>query len=429
MGRSAHAGLLSESARRRVSALILLAIIALLVMLTIAMYANSFTATAPVTLRADRSGLQMRPGNLVQLRGVDVGTVKAVELARDGGVEVTLAMQPDKLRLIPANVTVRLEQKTAFGNKFVTLIPPVQPSSSSLRKGAVLSSKDVSVEANGVFDKLDEVLSVLQPAKVNAALGAVSQAVSGRGAEIGRTIDVTDAYLTKINKDIPQLTRDFDKGATVLDVYADATPDLMRVLANGTVTANTFVDEQGNFHNALGQLSSLAGTGRDFLAVNGNKLVDLVHSLIPTTSLLQEYSPEIACFLQGVDKSHDVLKKAIGGTGPGIYGILTFQPGNEPYSYPRDLPNISANDGPNCHGMPNLDGTYIPLSLMKPVDRGGEPNPPGPDENQVRLAKTPLVLQLFGPLAGTPAATAAGTTSSAATTGTAGAARAAGGRR
>ncbi|WP_083828268.1 MCE family protein [Candidatus Protofrankia datiscae] len=271
-----------------------------------------------------------------------------------------------------------------------------------------------------VFDRLDDVLRVLQPAKVNAALGAVSQAVAGRGEEIGRTIDVTNSYLGKINNDIPQLTRDLDKGATVLDIYAAATPDLMRVLANGTVTARTFVDQQGAFHGLLQQLSSLSGTGQDFLAINGSRLVDLAHSLIPITSLLEDYSPEFSCFLQGADKAHQLLKTAIGGVVPGVMAIVSIQPGNEPYQYPRDLPNIAADNGPNCHGMPDYDGSYIPASLMVPVDKGGDPNPPGPDANRARLAQTPLVVRLFGPLAtlgSTPAttspATPAGTTTAA----------------
>lgn len=80
---------------------------------------------------------------------------------------------------------------------------------------------------------------------------------------------------------------------------------------------------------------------------------------------------------------------------PGFVGLVTLEPGDTPYTSP---PVVGADNGPDCHGMPDLDGSVFPESLMKNVDKGGEPNPDG--DNTLRIGDPPLVTQLFGPFAG-----------------------------
>lgn len=389
----------SEKIRYRVSALVLLAIIAGIAILTVAMYQNAFVSTAQVTIKADRAGLQMRKGTVVKLRGVDVGKIDSAHPNADGTVDVIVAMKPDKLDQVPSNVGVSLEQLTAFGNKHVALTMPQKPSSQHLAEGSVLNADHVSVEVNTVFERLDKVLDRLEPAKVSAMLGAIAETVRGRGADIGETIDVTEAYLRKINRDLPQLARDFDKGAQVLDVYAAATPDLMKLLDNGAHIAETIVAERANLRRLLHGLGEMSVTGERFLAENGDKLVDVLASAVSTTELLKKYAPGLTCFLQGMDKGNRLLEKNFGGKVPGVTAIVFLLQGNEPYRNPENLPVMGADNGPNCHGLPGYDGSYIPDSLMVPFDKGGEPNPPGPDEDKVRFSEEPLVVQLFGPLA------------------------------
>lgn len=57
----------------RIYALILISIIVGFFTLCGAAYAKAFTPYEEISLRADRTGLQMYPGNRVQMRGVDVG--------------------------------------------------------------------------------------------------------------------------------------------------------------------------------------------------------------------------------------------------------------------------------------------------------------------------------------------------------------------
>lgn len=394
----------SEKVLHRIAAMALLVVLTGLASLTVAMYNQSFTETADVTVHASRAGLQMRKGTIVKLRGVDVGRTGSTTLNPDGSVDVQIKLRPDMVDAIPADVTASLEQLTAFGNKHVALISPVTNAAAGsdrhLRPGDVIQASHVSVEVNDVFDHLAEVLTALPPARVNTTLSAIATALRGQGANMGKTIDVLNEYLGKLSRDLPTLRRDFDKGSRVLDTYAEATPDLMGVLSNASVTADTISARRTELREFLKSLQQVSKTGSQFLDDNGAALSDLLNTSVPTTELLARYSPMYTCFLRQMDRVNRRQEDAFGSRVPGVTATISvIGAGNDAYQNPKNLPVMGADIGPRCHGGPDYDGSYIPRSMMVPFDLGGEPNPPGPGEDSVSLSSAPLAVQLFGPLA------------------------------
>ena len=90
--------------RRRLVGLVFLLVFALLVWLSVALYNKQFTPAANVTLYTDSVGNEMHPGADVMIRGVLVGEVR--QISADGtGARLELAIQPDMVSQIPANVT------------------------------------------------------------------------------------------------------------------------------------------------------------------------------------------------------------------------------------------------------------------------------------------------------------------------------------
>ena len=69
-------------------------------------------------------------------------------------MSLKLHIDADQIHYIPANVEAQIQATTAFGAKFVDLIYPKNPSPSRLSAGAVLHSKNVSIEVNTVFENL-----------------------------------------------------------------------------------------------------------------------------------------------------------------------------------------------------------------------------------------------------------------------------------
>src|SRR5699024_5880066 len=111
-----------------------------------------------------------------KMRGVQVGTVRTIKQRGDHAV-LELDIDRGQMKHIPADVRADIQSSTVFGAKYVDLdVPAGTPTDApiqAIKAGAEITSENVTVEFNTLFEKLDEVLNVVQPEKINAALGAV----------------------------------------------------------------------------------------------------------------------------------------------------------------------------------------------------------------------------------------------------------------
>ncbi|WP_327112087.1 MCE family protein [Nocardia sp. NBC_01730] len=326
-----------------------LALVALVVV-ALTMFVGGFTTTATVTVEAPRSGLVLDPDAKVKMRGVDIGRVAAVDHTADGA-ELTLALDPEMLKLVPSNAGVDIRSTTVFGAKYVNFVVPGQPSSSSLKPGATVTAQRVTVEFNTLFQHLSDVLAKLEPEKLNATLSALGTALQGRGQKLGDLLAQSDAYLRDINPYLPTLQQDLAKTSDVTNLYADTANDLLRTLDNATVTSKTLVEEQDSLDNVLMNLIGLADTTGSVLRENENQLVTALDLLRPTTGLLHEYAPALYCLIGGLGKALPLGEAVFGGLQEGVALNAGFMYGPKPYTYPDDLPKVNATGGPRCEGL------------------------------------------------------------------------------
>ncbi|MGV9744883.1 MCE family protein [Rhodococcus zopfii] len=345
----------SASWKKKLAAFGMIGGLVVLVVAALTQFVGGFTATVPVTVTSARSGLVMEPDAKVKLRGVEVGRVSSIEHSADGAV-LTLAMNPGQLHLIPSNAQVTIESTTVFGAKFVNLVVPDDASPVPLQEGAVIAADNVTVEFNTVFEHLNDVLAQVQPEKLNATLGAISEGLRGRGDDLGAALAEIDDYLVTMNPSLPQLQYDLRAGADVAGVYADTAPDLMTTIGNATDVGNTVVDEQANLDLLLMNVTGLATTGRDVLGENEAQLTSALDLLTHTTTLLGEYSPELTCFIVGLNDAR-IAFEPMAGTGKYASLMLStsFMGGATIYNQEQDLPVVGAGGGPNCYGLPNFD--------------------------------------------------------------------------
>ncbi|MBY6414689.1 MCE family protein [Rhodococcus sp. BP-252] len=343
--------------------------------LALTIFSGGFRSTVPVTVTSERAGLVMDPQAKVKLRGVEVGRVASIS-QQDGMARLQLDMNPSTLSMIPANAAVEIKSTTVFGAKYVNFVVPPDPSVQTLVPGAVISADNVTVEFNTLFQHLSDVLQQLEPEKLNATLGAVSSALRGRGEELGELLAESDEYLATINPSLPALQRDLAAAAVVTNVYADATPDLMRVLDNATTTSNTIVAEQANLDLLLMNVTGLADTSNQVLTENEQPLETALHTLTATTTLLDEYSPELTCFIVGLNKGRLAFGPLAGaGDKASIALSSSFLLGDPAYTVEKDLPKIAATGGPNCYGLPDFDPKQAPAPFVV-ADTGDTPYVP-----------------------------------------------------
>jgi len=384
----------AQSYARPLAGLATVAVIVAIFALAVGLFQGSFTPSVPVTVLSPRAGLVMNPDARVKLRGVQVGKVDSIESLPNGQAALHLAMDPSQLQFIPANVLVDITSSTVFGAKFVELVAPAQPSAQRLHAGQTLQGEHVMVEINTVFQQLVSVLAQIDPAKLNESLGALAKAFSGRGAQLGQSLSDLDSFLAKLEPSLPALSHDLAVLPAVSNAYADAAPDLVKTVANATRISQTIVDEQHNLDALLISAIGLADIGNDVLSTNREPLTNVLHLLVPTTDLTNEYHEVFTCGFGGLIK--------IGHGSPlsepsiNITASLTW--GGERYRYPTNLPKVAATGGPHCVGLPTLPFNTNPPQFI--TDIGADPVGYG---NPQLLINSDLLKQLlYGPIAGPP---------------------------
>ncbi len=369
-----------------------------IVTVAVAMFNGVFVTAVPLTVLTDRAGLLMDRGARVKLNGAQIGTVSQVRETADGHAELTLAVDPDQLRIVPDNAVVEIGANTVFGAKSVEFSPPPAPSATPLHAGQVIDSRHVTVEVNTIFEDLDAVLTHIDPAKLNETLGAVSTAMAGRGEAFGNSLTDLNAFLGVIEPALPTVDHELQTMPQVATAYADSAPDLMSLIDNATRISRTLVDEHSDLDRFLISTIGLSDVGNDVIGSNRRQVTDLMHLLVPTTDLTNRYREALTCGLRGIIPF--VLKPP--GPLPGINDLGALTLGIERYRYPQDLPKVAATGGPQCKGQLPLEFNTYPPKLI--ADVGTDPTRYG--HQGIVLNSDGLKQLLFGPIDGPPRNTA-----------------------
>jgi phospholipid/cholesterol/gamma-HCH transport system substrate-binding protein len=347
---------------------ILLVVVVSFVWLCLASFAGTLKTFVPVTLTSQRSGLVMESGAKVKLRGVEVGRVAGVDGGREP-VRLTLELFPDQIRYIPANVQAEIRATTVFGNKYVDLIYPEEPSAQHISGGAVLRSRNVSTEVNTVFQTLVDVLKQIDPPKLNAVLTAVAEAVRGRGDRIGMATTAANRVLTAVNPRMETVLDDWRALAGAGDAYGTAAQHILDTLDAASTTSATITRQAGDLNDLLINAIGFSQAGIELIGPARDNLVRAITTLQPTTDLLAKYDPEYTCLLQGAKWTLDNgAYQQAGGNGSTIVIDDAFLFGDDPYRYPDNLPIVAAKGGPGgkpgCGSLPEVAKNYPVRALV-----------------------------------------------------------------
>jgi virulence factor Mce-like protein len=343
--------------RRRLQGVAFLVVLALLLGLAVAAYQKAFTDMARVILETDTAGNQLQEASDVKVRGVIVGEVRNVEASPDGAT-IELGINPDHLDQIPANVSVRLLPKTLFGERFVALQLPDEPSDERLADGDVITQdrSENAIELQRVIDDTLPLLQAVQPEDLSFTLGAVADALRGQGDELGANLAATGEYFGQINTVLPQLQADISELADFAETYEGAADDLLAVLDNLAITNTTVVDQEEQLRRTFTVGTSSSNVTAGFLERNERNLISLAATSRPVLGLFAEYSPVYPCLLEGLARSVPRIGETFGADGDPALNLniqFTFPPRN-PYK-PGDQPVYVANSGPDCRGLDNID--------------------------------------------------------------------------
>jgi virulence factor Mce-like protein len=333
-----------------------LVVLALLLGLSVATYEKTFADVAKVTLKTDSIGNQLQEASDVKIRGVIVGEVRSVKASADGAT-INLAIDPSYLDEIPADVSARLLPKTLFGERYVALQLPSNPGAKHLADGDVIDQDHSSsaIELGKVIDDTLPLLQAVQPQDLAFTLGAVADALRGRGNSLGDNLVTTGSYFGQINTELPALKRDISKLADFADTYSSAADDLLAVLDDLAVTNRTVVDQQTQLRRTFTVGASSANVTANFLETNEHNLISLAATSRPVLGVFAKYSPEYPCLLNGLTRFNPMITAAFGGRNPALnLNVTVSLPPRNPY-VPGDQPAYAAKSGPDCRGLTNID--------------------------------------------------------------------------
>lgn len=343
-----------------------LAVVAVAIGLVLAQFTGTFTDRVTVTAVLTETGDALTAGSDVKMRGVLVGRVGSIERETGkAGAEVQLRLDPGKAAGIPAEVTARSLPANFFGQSYVDLVPPKQTSAGPIRGGTRVpaDTSAETVELQDVFAKLYRVLSAVQPGKLATVIGALSEALDGRGAAIGTLVGKTDTYLRALGPALPTLQADLTAFATFAENLNRQAPSLLDSVDDVLVLARTLVERQQQFLDLLGGSLGLTANARTLVAENESRLIRVTSQTRQIVGVLGRHPDafsrgfvDLGAFLGG-----------LANTDAGRIGIDARLSGAPLPSYTAtDCPRYPGLPGPNCGGGadPALGASPLSASVL-----------------------------------------------------------------
>jgi phospholipid/cholesterol/gamma-HCH transport system substrate-binding protein len=359
----------------RVLGVVFLLLCLLFVWFTYAVFTKQFSEYDEVTLQSSKIGLSLPARADVKIRGVLVGEVLDTETDGDGA-RLTLGLYPDSRGTIPKNVTAQILPKTLFGEKYVSLDVPQNPSPEPIAAGDTIQRTDVAIEIEEVLNDLYPLLRTVQPAQLNYTLTAVANVLEGRGEQIGTTLETLDSYLGRFNPEVPALIETLTDLGSVSQTYESVVPELTRLLRNTVRTTNTFESEEDRIQALFDDVAGLSGTAREFLETNGDNMIRLSHQGQEILPLLARYSPQFPCFLDGATNLIPREEEAFRDKTLHIYVETLphqprgYEPGDQPVNGDRRGPfpycGLIYDAIAGRYGQDNLP----PRSIVPEIDTG-----------------------------------------------------------
>lgn len=234
------------------------------------------------------SAVGLYPGSDVQVLGVKVGTVTAVEPA---GATVTVRMRLDHGRKVDADTGAVIVAPTLVSDRYVQLTDPFT-GGRALREGAQITKTAVPVEIDKLYDSLVDIGTKLGPdgANRNGALSqlltTVARNISGEGTDINRAISgfsKASATVSGFDQDLFATVRNLDTINTTLLQKDKGVADANKQLA---AVSEYLAADRGDLATALQELGGAMATLEGFIKDNRAALTSSVEGLKAPTQVL-----------------------------------------------------------------------------------------------------------------------------------------------
>lgn len=326
-----------------------LAFFAVAVALAVVVTQGKFVKQTKLVAEVNDAGGSLVAGSDVKARGVVIGRVTSLTREGVGVVHIHMDLNPRQAAKIPTNSVVRVLPATVFGTAYLDIEIPDAANAQGIVKSGSLIHQDMSkptLELQQDLDDIDRILKTVQPAELASTLGALAEAVDGKGEELGRTIDSLDSYLTKITGQLPVLRSDLADLATNLRNVRDAAPELLDAVDAGLTTAATIANKQNQLAAFLTGGGQFVGDLNTMLSANQQKLVGFLQTFSVPVQALNDSRNQFTPVLLSLG---DFARAAGTAVRPGWINIDAYVvTSNRSYYTNADCPRYGSLAGRNC---------------------------------------------------------------------------------
>ena len=349
---------LQESRGARALVGLLSAVVAVVVVyLIVLLFTGHFTNVVKIGAELPAGSNAVPIGAPVQYRNVTVGKVASEGSGPGGVVVVTFDIYPANVAKVPRGVTAQVAPLSIFGNQYVNLVPPATITAAHVQAGDFIRAFGgaPSTSLQGTVTQLYSLLNAIHPADLDTALTAFATALNGQGVNLGQALKDASSYLKVVAPRLPTVQADLRLVDPVTRHLVQATPDLLGILSNSTVTGQTISDQAAQLHNLLAKGTTASG-----------QLAGLLEQIqVGFTSLVNQSGP----LLSDVTRNPNELSLTLQGLGQFASAVASAE-SHGPFlsvSAALPVPNISA-------GVDAALGYNNPASIAQAL--GAAVNPP-----------------------------------------------------
>lgn len=216
-------------------------------------FGRSFTITAVVE---NVNGLV--PGNNVRFQGMDVGTVKSVEMLGDTTIHVTLLIRKSMQSFIKKNALTSINTDGLMGNKIIQILPQ-EEFAEAIEEGDTLYPAK-QIDTDEMLAKLNASGNYLELTLIN--LAEITEKLNESEAIWGV---LSDPHLSA---DLKGAVREFRLAGANASAMAKAGKDLVSTLEQGDgLVNNLFTDTlmNQNFEKSLEQLEQTSADAAEMM--------------------------------------------------------------------------------------------------------------------------------------------------------------------
>ncbi len=205
----------------------------------------------------------LRSGASVRLSGIDVGSVKSIEIAKDtsGRVEVSMNLQTDIRRFIKTDTKASIETEGLVGNKVVVLTIG-SSSAEPVKDGGYIQS----VEPVGFSAIIAQTEGIMQYTKnMTKDLSEIVGKVNNGEGSIGKLVNNDELYINAVNltkradESLKNITDELGRITSVFDSLGNG---VKNVVSNVNSVVNNVNDITASIKEGRSALGALLVTNR-----------------------------------------------------------------------------------------------------------------------------------------------------------------------